>query len=206
MRRHGIRTAFTGGAAVIALLATGCSDSDSDSDSGSGSGAEPDPKVKTQRIGAAGGACDLPFTFDTPADWKVAAVNTEAMGDFTVGMAEMVCELDARHAGTSGFVRLWNDPTETATTRLVLERFVADSRLEKVRNVEYRELKAGPYKAVEVTFDGYNSLFESDQKELHLAFPTAEGFTVIDIDSQHPVAYKELLPEYERIRKTLRES
>ncbi|MEW1549362.1 lipoprotein [Streptomyces tsukubensis] len=204
MTRHGIRTAFTGGAVVLALLTTGCSDSGSAADEGSGPG--PDPKTRTQRIGAAGGVCELPFTFEAPAGWKVAPASAEAMGGFTMGMAELVCELDARHAGVSGFVRLWNDPTQSGTSRLVLEGFVSESPLKKVRNVEYREVKAGPYEAVEVSYEGDHDLWGDGQKERHLAFETAKGFTVIDIDAQHTPAHGELLPEYERIRKTLRES
>ncbi|MEU3601124.1 lipoprotein [Streptomyces sp. NPDC006798] len=204
MAQRGIGTGITVGAAVMALLATGCSGSDKDSKTE----AEPsyDTKVKTQRIGAKGSTCALPFTFDTPASWKVTAANAALQEVMTMGMAEILCELDARHGGTSGFIRIYHDPSQSTTARLVAERAVDDSKLTKRKNVVYRDTKVGPYEAVEVSYEGYNEFWESRQKDTQIAFRTPTGFMVLDIGAMDPIDHDALLPELDRIKDTIEES
>ncbi|MEU3601125.1 lipoprotein [Streptomyces sp. NPDC006798] len=198
--RHGVRTALTGGTAVIALLATGCSGSDEDSK------AKPayDTKTKTQRIGAAGSTCALPVTFEIPADWKTAAAPSEAQHLLTVGLSEIVCELDARHGGTTGFVRVYLDRSRSSTPRFAVERFVTENKLAQRKNVEYRDTKVGPYEAVEVSYEGHNETWDARQKETHIGFRTPKGLLVLDVDAQDPIDHDALLPELDRIKDSLK--
>ncbi|MEU5162017.1 lipoprotein [Streptomyces sp. NPDC020875] len=198
--RHGVRTGLTVGVALTALLATGCSGSDGDAE------AKPayDTKTKTQRIGTAGSVCALPVTFDLPADWKSDNVSAEVQQLTTVGLAEMSCELDARHGGTTGFIRVFTDQSRSSTPRFALERFVSESKLQKRKNVEYRDTKAGPYEAVEVSYEGHNETWGAQQKETHLAFKSPKGLLVFDIDALDPIDHDALLPELDRIKDTLK--
>ncbi|MEU5162018.1 lipoprotein [Streptomyces sp. NPDC020875] len=200
--RHGVRTVLTGGAAVVALLATGCSGSDGDAK------AEPayDTKVKTQRIGAAGSPCALPVAFDIPAAWKVnEAVPVERTG-MAVEYSEYLCELDARPGGGKGSIRIHNDQSRLSQPRESLERFIRAGRLTERKNVEYRDTKAGPYKAVEVSYEGYNESRKARVKDTRIAFEAPQGLVVFSVEALDPVDHDALLPELDRIKDTLKAS
>ncbi|MFE0421936.1 lipoprotein [Streptomyces sp. NPDC058953] len=202
MGQHGVRTGLTVGAAALALLATGCGGSGSDAESKS----TYDKKAKTQQIGTAGGVCALPVTFDTPVEWKANRVSGEAQQYLMVGLAELVCELDAREGGTAGFIRLYNDRSRASTPRFALERFVSESNLAKKKNIVYRDVEVGPYNGVEVSYEGFNEFWESRQKKTHIGFKTPKGLLVIDVGAMDPIDHDALLPEVDRIKDTLKGS
>ncbi|MFJ8230341.1 lipoprotein [Streptomyces sp. NPDC094448] len=177
----------------------------------------PDPAVKVRQIGGKGGICALPFAFDVAADWKATPVKVakgnelaEAFG--MQGEAAILCELDARPSGNTGFIRFWepvangfaNQTPNTASARDALDDFVADSGLEKLAKVKYREVKAGSQQAVEVSYEGYDDFWEETEKERHLAVVTPDGIIVIEVGAQDDTDHDALLPEYERIKETLR--
>ncbi|MGV9311291.1 lipoprotein [Streptomyces sp. NPDC003691] len=214
------RAGFAAGTALLGVLAAGCG--------GSGGGGEnapqdragaprPDPDVKVRQIGGKGGVCTLPFAFDIAAGWKADALSvaqgnelSEAIGGR--GKAHIVCELDARPSGTTGFIRFWsptsngfaNQTPDRAAARKALDDFVADSGLEKIAKVEHRELKTGPYQAVEVSYEGWDGFWEQTEQERHLAVATPGGIMLVEVGGQADSDHKALLPEYERIKETLR--
>jgi hypothetical protein len=208
MRNWG-RTAL-GTAVAIGMIGTlaGCSSSD-DKGSGKAGGASAEvAKSSGKKVGPQGSACEMPVTFELAAFWRPKPVELEGVdSDFAVlaeqGPTVMKCEIDAKPAGSIGFLRVYveKEGTGRVKPRELLEGFVTGDK--ESRNPKYRDIKAGKLPAVEVTYESYSELNEKYEKERALAVWTSQGAVVVHLAGPYTEDYEEMLPAFELAKQTL---
>ncbi|WP_308354196.1 lipoprotein [Streptomyces sp. NP-1717] len=208
-------------AALLVALLTGCSsDSGPDPDPGSdrkgGEGADAaaspaedtsKPAEKGGTIGAAGSPCVLPVTFTLAAKWTAEAVDIDAADAALAELArqgpvEMACEIDAKPAGSIGYLRVWTADTGGSTPREVLEAFVTADRT--AGDAEYQDTKAGSLPAAEVGYVTTSELLDESKKERALAVTTPKGVALIHLGGLDSGEHDAMLPAFELAKKTLR--
>ncbi|MFF8959204.1 lipoprotein [Streptomyces sp. NPDC014894] len=218
---RGIRRAASilgAGAVPVALLAgltTGCSlletkpepDRKTHGDNGTG-GAKPaeieETVVKGGTVGAKGSACALPVTFDFAKDWKPEAVKLGAeVGLSGTSTVNLVCEIDAKPAGSIGFLRVWTGERAGEDPRRALQLFVADNAKSREQE-EYHRTRAGEYDAVEVSYLNTDELLGEPKKEHAFAFATPQGVVVLHLGGLDSAEQEAMLPAYGLAKKTLR--
>lgn len=167
---------------------------------GAGSGTA----AKGAVIGGAGTPCVLPVSFGTAADWtaeKVTAGDDPAAGSLArQGSVKLVCEIDAKPAGSIGYLRVWTGKA-TGTPREVLEAFMADEK--KAGTVRYRETEAGELPAAEVTYLITSELLDEQKKERALAVTTPRGSVVLHLGGLDTQEHEAMLPAYELAKRTM---
>ncbi|MDH6514482.1 hypothetical protein M2163_008543 [Streptomyces sp. SAI-135] len=192
-------------AALLAGVLTGCSEAagdDSKASAGSSataetSGAVDSAAVRGGTIGAAGSACELPVAFDTAKSWRAEAVEAP----LSQGPVTLACEIDAKPAGSIGFLRVWAGKAGDADARTVLEAFVAAE--DGVSGEKYGAFTSGGLSGVEVEYLYASELLEETKKESAFAVTTADGPVVVHLGGLDTDEHEKMLPGYELARRTL---
>ncbi|OEJ28438.1 hypothetical protein BGM19_04670 [Streptomyces agglomeratus] len=167
---------------------------------GAGSGSAAEGAV----IGGAGTPCALPVSFSTAADWtaeKVTAGDDPAFASLVrQGGVNLVCEIDAKPAGSVGYLRVWTGKGK-GTPREVLEGFMADEK--KAASVRYRPTEAGELAAAEVTYLITGEFESEPKKERALAVSTPGGSVVLHLGGLDTQEHEAMLPAYELAKRTM---
>lgn len=149
-------------------------------------------------IGAAGSACELPVRFDIAKSWKAEAVEAP----LRQGPVSLACEIDAKPAGSIGFLRVWTGASGDADARTVLEAFVAAD--EGAGTAQYRSFRSGELSGVEVEYLYAGELLDEKKEESAFAVVTADGPVVVHLGGLDTEEHEEMLPAYELAKRTLR--
>lgn len=211
MVRNSVRGTVTAVLAVVSMAVTGCTSSAQD-DGGNGGKAAPKPRASAQSatkggsVGGSGSACALPVTFDLAASWKPEAVQLgedDALNELArQGPLTLVCEIDAKPAGSIGFLRVWTGDRADRTPRQVLEAFLADEP--DAGKITYTDTEAGTLPATEVGYTVSSELLDGPQKKRAFAVSTPLGPVVVHLGGLDPEEYENLLPAYELAKRTVR--
>ncbi|MEU6533125.1 lipoprotein [Streptomyces sp. NPDC046928] len=209
-------------AAVLGAVLTGCSGASGEEPgdgraraSAQAAGDGPEAAKSGGSVGAAGSACELPVTFDIAASWKPKAVDTKpAGGDDELareladallhqGPVTAACEIDAKPAGTIGFLRVWTGEPGDADARSVLKEFVAAE--ESAGKATYRTFEAADgVTGAEVTYQYTSKALEETKEERALAVTTKRGPVVLHLGGLDTEEHRAMLPAYELAKRTLR--
>lgn len=171
-----------------------------------GSGGSGKGVAKGGTVGGGDSPCRLPVTFDLAEDWKPAAVDQDAEFGLTdVGTVSLVCEIDAKPAGSIGYLRVWTGDRKKEDPRAALKAFIAENAKSR-KGDSYRETQAGPYDAVELRYVNTNELLEEPKKERALAFTTPRGVMILDLGGLDTQEHEAMVPAYELARKSISEN
>ncbi|WP_028807644.1 lipoprotein [Streptomyces canus] len=194
-------------AALLAGVLTGCSEAgEGDDSTASGrpsataetSGRDRSTASSGGTIGAAGSACELPVTFDLAKSWKAEAVKAP----LSQGPVTLACEIDAKPAGSIGFLRVWTGRSGDADARTVLEAFVAAE--DGVSKEKYSAFTSGGLSGTKVEYLYASELLDETKEESAFAVTTANGPVVVHLGGLDTDEHEEMLPAYELARRTLR--
>ncbi|MBP2050020.1 hypothetical protein J2Z21_002956 [Streptomyces griseochromogenes] len=214
-------------AVMLAALLGGCAQSTDEAAKASGSpsagaaGAKSSAATSGGTIGAAGTACELPVSFDIAPRWKAKAVDAEkelskasdgSDGDLTGAFADaflrqgpvtMACEIDAKPAGSIGFLRVWTGKPQGTDARAVLRQFVVAE--DNVSKEKYRSFTTGGGLAgAEVEYLYTSKLLKETKKESALAVITPDGPVVLHLGGLDTEEHEAMLPAYELAKRSLR--
>ncbi|WP_411089324.1 lipoprotein [Streptomyces sp. 061-3] len=210
MVRNSVRGTVTAVLAAVSVAVTGCTSSAQD-DGGNGGQAAPKPRaaenaMKGGSVGGSGSACALPVTFDLAASWKPEAVQLGADDPLNElvrqGLVTLVCEIDAKPAGSIGFLRVWTGDRTDRTPRQVLEAFLADEP--NAGKITYTDTEAGTLPATEVGYTVSSDLLDGPRKKRAFAVSTPHGPVVVHLGGLDSEEYQEMLPAYELAKRTVR--
>ncbi|MET8125719.1 lipoprotein [Streptomyces sp. NPDC005065] len=211
MVRNSVRGTVTAVLAAVSVAVTGCTSSAHD-DGGNGGKAAPKPRAAAQStmkggsVGGSGSACALPVTFDLAASWKPEAVQLgedDALNELIrQGPVTLVCEIDAKPAGSIGFLRVWTGDRTDRTPRQVLEAFLAAEP--NAGKITYTDTEAGTLPATEVGYTISSELLDEHRKKRAFAVSTPRGPVVVHLGGLDSEEYEEMLPAYELAKRTVR--
>ncbi|MFJ7948071.1 lipoprotein [Streptomyces sp. NPDC096354] len=216
MVRNSVRGTVTAVLAVVSMAVTGCTSSAQDDGGNGGNGGKvaPKPRASAQSatkggsVGGSGSACALPVTFDLAASWKPEAVQLgedEALNELArQGPLTLVCEIDAKPAGSIGFLRVWTGDRADRTPRQVLKAFLADEPNAGKITYTDTDTEAGTLPATEVGYTISSELLDGPQKKRAFAVSTPRGPVVVHLGGLDPEEYEDLLPAYELAKRTVR--
>ncbi|MEU3754509.1 lipoprotein [Streptomyces olivoreticuli] len=164
-------------------------------------------KKADTRIGDAGTACELPVSFEAVKAWKPTGLSREdgeLLGKFSGHTTfRGACELDAKPAGNIGFIRVWTaDNMTDKSPRQVLEAFMSEEK--RATDQQFSEVKAGELPAAEVVYKVKTVLADEPKPERALAVSTPKGVTVVHLGGFDAQEHEEMLPAFERAKKTVR--
>ncbi|MEU9758534.1 lipoprotein [Streptomyces sp. NPDC047987] len=159
-----------------------------------------EPAARSGSIGGAGTACTLPVTFDIAPSWTPRPVVGTAGSLPRQGDATLACEVDAKPAGVFGFLRVWSGTGTAKNSRSALDAYLAEEK--KISGPEYRETKAGPFSATEVTYLK-SSADGPAKRERALSVLLPEGYVIIHVGGLDTQEHEKLLPGYELARDTM---
>ncbi|MFC6019309.1 lipoprotein [Plantactinospora solaniradicis] len=210
-------------AAVLAALtigiAAGCGDGAETPSAGGAASASPSttpvapgppwyddvaPATAATKVGPTGTSCELPITFDLPAKWKAKPVvfNPDFAELIQVGGSTMSCEIDAKPAGNIGFMRVWVvDRGAVIGARKGLEEFVA--KYGKLTDVQYRDTKAGPLIATEVTFMEESELTGETKRGRALVVATRFGTMLLTLSGTDTEEFEAMFPAFQLAKQTV---
>lgn len=155
--------------------------------------------VAGARLGAAGSACRLPFTFDATAEWKPKAVDVKEFGDLAelakVGEFDTVCEIDAKPAGHIGFLRVYLAEGLSGQPREHLKPFVEFSKRE-ISNVTYQDIQVASQQGAEVTWDLKDTEFDLTTRYSAFAMNTKAGAVVVQLSPFDESEHEAMLPAF----------
>lgn len=202
--------------ALLAGMLTGCGVSaraTGVTESGHASGAA---ARRGDTVGAAGSACALPVTFDIARGWRAAAVEGPAAGvsDGTdadpaesllrQGPVTLVCEIDAKPAGSIGFLRVSTGKPGSGDAGAVLRAFVAaEDGTSGARYRPFTFTSGGPA-GVRVDYVHTSELLGESKRESALAVVTPRGPVVLHLGGLDSAEHDAMLPAFELARQTLR--
>ncbi|MGW0691768.1 lipoprotein [Streptomyces sp. NPDC002738] len=210
MVRNSVRGTVTAVLAAVTVAVTGCTSSAQD-DGGNGGKTAPKPRASAESamkggsVGGSGSACPLPVIFDLAASWKPEAVQLEdeALKELArQGPVTLVCEIDAKPAGSIGFLRVWTGDRTDRTPRQVLEAFLADEP--NAGKITYTDTEAGTLPATEVGYTVSSELLDGPRKKRAFAVSTPRGPVVVHLGGLDSEEYEEMLPAYELAKRTVR--
>lgn len=151
-------------------------------------------------VGADGSACELPVSFATARNWKAEAVEAP----LRQGPVTLACEIDAKPAGSIGFLRVWTGKSGDADARTLLKAFVAGE--DGASEEKYRTFTSGGLSGAEVEYLSTSELLEETKKERALAVVTPGGPVVLHLGGLDTEEHEEMLPAYDLAKRTLRAS
>ncbi|MEV4283861.1 lipoprotein, partial [Actinoplanes xinjiangensis] len=160
-------------------------------------------------IGAKGTPCQLPFSFQTAADWKAKAVDVKKLGEFAelarVGDFTVICEIDAKPAGSIGFLRVHLADGLSGAPRDHLAAFVkASSRSGAASTTTYTDVQIGGAQAAEVTWERKDEELDLEKKYTAFALNTKRGAVVVQLAPFDSGEHTAMLPAYELARKSVK--
>ncbi len=153
-------------------------------------------------VGAKGSACELPVSFAVAAKWQPKAVEF-ADGDPLAelgrkGTLRMACEISARPAGLTGFLRVWIGPA-TGDPRAALRALLTGA---KIRKADYTPVPIGGRDGMELKYQSYSELMEEYSDRQAFAVMAPGGAVVVELsglESGDPA----MRAAYEQARSTL---
>ncbi len=154
-------------------------------------------------VGAKGSGCELPVTFSVAPKWKPKAVAVEDDDPLAElarrGPLRMACEIDAKPAGLTGFLRVWIDPATGGDARGALKALLTGG---KTRKVGYTPVKIGGRDGRELRYQSFSELMEEYTDRRAFAVPTPGGAVVVELsglESDDPA----MQSAYEQAKSTL---
>lgn len=212
--RFGAGRAWRGGvhAALLVAVLAGCGAGDGEerdgakgpvtkgpaSSAASSAPASGPAAVSGGTLGGAGSACALPVTFELAEGWTAEAVEVP----LEQGPVALVCEVDAKPAGSIGFLRVWTGEPGDAGAREVLEGFLAAQG--GAGEEEYGTFTADRLSGAEVAYRYTSEFLDGPKTEHALAVTTPEGPVVVHLGGLDDAEHRDMLPAYELARRTLR--
>ncbi|GAA0374726.1 lipoprotein [Streptomyces blastmyceticus] len=156
-----------------------------------------------EALGGKGSPCQLPVTFRLAQSWKPNSVDSSPAsgGPVRQGPVQLVCEIDAKPAGSVGFMRVWSDTSSAMDARKALESFVAAEP--RAKEPEYRETKAGTLPATEVTYLNDAPGLTEAKRERALAVKTPQGVVVLYLGGLDTAEHERMLPAYQLAKKSM---
>jgi hypothetical protein len=109
----------------------------------------------------------------------------------------MLCEIDARPTGSTGFLRVWRVDRVAGGAQEHL-RYFLDAYAPEAADAEYRRVKAGTVDAVEASYPREDGGTVHDRA---IAISSLYGPIVLSLDTSDPV---ELLPAYQLVKQSAR--
>ena len=178
------------------LLIAGCGSSGSDKPAAPDKGSAPwhdgvAPAAAAAKVGGADTACPLPVAMDLPDKWKPIKLDP---GLFRQGGLDALCEIDAKPAGSIGFLRVFAGPA--TEPRKALETFVAAQK--GPRDVQYRETSVGKGSGAEATWTE-----EETGRRRAFAMSTPLKTIVMTAGSIDDSEYEQLLPAFLLAKQSL---
>ncbi|WP_431893627.1 lipoprotein [Micromonospora haikouensis] len=149
-------------------------------------------------VGAPGSPCELPVTFSLPTGWTPEAVAEEAT--ITLGGARLRCEVDAKPAGSVGFLRVWAADGSTGDGRATLEGFLADYG--RVSEIEYRRVRRGPLDLVEATFLQRSEFSGPNRQRALVADTLGGGPVLLTLGGMDTDEFEDMFPAYQLATRT----
>ncbi|MDI5941453.1 MULTISPECIES: lipoprotein [unclassified Micromonospora] len=149
-------------------------------------------------VGAPGSPCELPVTFSLPTGWTPEAVAEEAT--ITLGGARLRCEIDAKPAGSVGFLRVWAADGSTGDGRATLEGFLADYG--RVSEIEYRRVRRGPLDLVEATFLQRSEFSGPNRQRALVADTLGGGPVLLTLGGMDTDEFEDMFPAYQLATRT----
>jgi len=188
---------YAASVAVLALTLAACERADEPAPNGTAAPAAPE----AFRIGAAGSACELPVTLGIAESWKpkpVTVAPADPLADLARrGPLTLVCEIDAKPAGSIGFLRVWTGPD--AGLRPNLQTFIGTG----ARAPIFTELRINDHPAVEVVYQTKGESDDELEQERAFAVETGDGMVAVSLESLDNEEYQAMLPAYDLARTSL---
>ncbi|MFE6286327.1 lipoprotein [Streptomyces sp. NPDC057877] len=186
-------------------MLTGCAGEDGDGSRegrASASPSEPESSASTVAsggtLGGPGSACELPVTFELAAKWTAEAVRAP----LEQGPVALVCEVDAKPAGSIGFLRVWTGAPGADEARSVLEAFLKAEG--GTSEEEYSAFTADGMSGTEVEYRYTSEFLDEPKTERALAVTTPDGPVVLHLGGLDDAEHADMLPAYELARRSLR--
>ncbi|MEO3745370.1 lipoprotein [Plantactinospora sp. B5E13] len=162
------------------------------------------PAAAATKVGPKGAGCELPVTFDLPAQWKPKPIefHPELAELIQQGGSTAVCEIDAKPAGNIGFLRVWIvDRGAVIGARKGLEEFLAAQG--KLTDLQYRDTLAGPLRATEATYLEGSELTGESKRGRALVAATRYGTVLITLGGMDTEEFEAMLPAYQLAKQTI---
>ncbi|PRX22489.1 lipoprotein [Actinoplanes italicus] len=164
---------------------------------------------KGESIGADGTPCEMPLSFDAAADWKATAVDAKTLGELAglakVGDFTVVCEIDAKPAGSIGFIRVHVADGLSGLPREHLAAFVkADGTGKEISGETYTDVQIAGAQAAEVTWEAYSQVADQRTKYTAFALNTKAGAVVVRLAPLDEGEREGMLPAYELAKQTVK--
>ncbi|WP_282703478.1 lipoprotein [Streptomyces sp. CC219B] len=188
-----------GCAVVLAGVLAACApQGGDDAKATAGTSAPAAPAVRSGgSLGAKGSACELPVAFDIAEKWSAEAVDAP----LHQGPVTLACEIDAKPAGSIGFLRVWTGRPGDDSARSVLEAFLAAE--DGVSKERYRAFTTGGLSGTEVEYLARNEMLDETKQERALAVTTPQGPVVLHLGGLDTGEHRSMVPAYELARQTL---
>jgi hypothetical protein len=140
------------------------------------------PLAIGDRVGPPGSACELPVSFRVAEKWQAASIDAEAggiLGDLVRrGPLTMACEIKARSAGHTAFLRVWTGTDVDDVPRQILGAYLQP---EQVREPKWSDLTLGVAPAAEAVYGKHSELLDETRTERAFAVRTPTGVAVITL-------------------------
>ena len=158
------------------------------------SGAAPAAAAAAGEVGAAGSTCPMPVTFKVAEKWKPQASDPGTK----LGGAELLCEIDAKPAGSIGYVRVLLAKGVT-DPMAALQAYTA---VGKNSGFEYKDVQVGGVAAKEVSYTAKS--MDIDLPNQVLAVPVGGDVALVTVSSIDADLFKEILPAFELAKSSLK--
>jgi hypothetical protein len=160
--------------------------------------------VVSGAVGAEGSGCELPVTFSVAPKWQPKDVTTDDNDPLAAltrkGSLRMRCEISARPAGLTGFLRVWiGPPAGGGDSRAALKELLTGT---KNRKAVYTPVVIGGRDGTELTYELYSELMEEYSRRQAFAVETPAGAVVVELsglESDDPA----MLSAYELAKSSL---
>ncbi|GIF42429.1 lipoprotein [Actinoplanes xinjiangensis] len=221
-----MKTTYTSAGAALALLlaVSGCSSDDPAGPTGAAPPASSAPATGAPSasapagvpaaaagasIGAKGTPCQLPFSFQTAADWKAKAVDVKKLGELAalakVGEFTVVCEIDAKPAGSIGFLRVHVADGLSGAPAEHLQEFVkAAVGKREVSGTDITDVQIGGAQAAEASWETFDKEYDMRSRYTAFAMNTKAGMVVVQLAPLDTGEFTSMLPAYELARKSVK--
>jgi hypothetical protein len=111
----------------------------------------PEPARASKTGVGPGKACPAPISFDTAKKWKPEHIAGRSFSGIPLNRKELtlLCEIDAKPAGITGFIRVWK-VRKSATARTAL--MMAAPAFQQATGLEFHEITVGGQSTLELTY------------------------------------------------------
>ncbi|SDL05388.1 lipoprotein [Streptomyces indicus] len=171
-------------------------------------GAKGEAAEQAGTVGDASSPCKLPVTFGTAAKWQPEAIDIardDEFADLAVqGPVIARCEIDAKPAGSIGFLRVYvEDPAGKDSEPLdILRAYVAAD--EEPADAMYRAFTSGGVKGHQVEYETTSKLLEETRTVRAFAVPTPDGVVVVSLGGLDAEEHASMIPAYELAKQSVR--